>query len=73
MKDYDGDFRGVQQQIDDAGVDFDLSDLAGVTLLELKNFVYSKTHFRCNKCGGITKKVKDEIGKASNWLCGGCK
>lgn len=72
MFDYSGSFEGYQKQLNEAGVDYDITNLCGCTRSEIESFVYSKTHFKCDSCGRITLKVRDKIGKASNWLCQDC-
>lgn len=72
MRDYDGSMEGYQEQLDMAGVDYDITDLCGCTRREIESVVYSKTHFYCEKCGKVTLKVKDKVGRATNWKCLSC-
>lgn len=50
MYDYDGDMKNFQKKLDDAGVDFDISNLCGCTFKEISEFVYVKTHRKCPVC-----------------------
>lgn len=37
--DYDGDFSDWQKQLDDAGIDYDITNLIGCTYKEINGFV----------------------------------
>lgn len=40
MLDHDGNFTRYQQQLDAAGIDFDITNLAGATSREITQFVH---------------------------------
>lgn len=72
MYDYSGDLSVFKKELEEAGVDYDVSLLAGASYAEIKDTVFCKTHFYCDRCNGLTKKVKGKIGRDSNWLCPSC-
>lgn len=56
MRDYDGDMKFFQKQLDDAGVDYDITNLCGCTQREIMDFVHSMTHFKCPVCKKVYLK-----------------